>query len=138
MATFVLTNAYVSVGGTDLSDHIKSVTITESATEIDASVMGDEAIRRLAGARDVQATITFASDFAASKVDAKLTAALGVSTAIAIRPVNTTIGSTNPELQFNGMLFEHPIVDNSYNEEATVSATFKNADGAALVRDTTP
>ena len=41
MAAFVMTNASVSIAGTDLSDHVRSVTIDASVNLVDDTAMGD-------------------------------------------------------------------------------------------------
>ena len=43
MATRVLTDAFVSWAGVDLSDHVRSVTLTYSAELLDDTAMGDTA-----------------------------------------------------------------------------------------------
>ena len=41
MATLVLTNAYISVGGTVLSDHANSVTLNYESDSIEITAFGD-------------------------------------------------------------------------------------------------
>lgn len=138
MSIHVLKNARVSIDGNDLSNHVESVTIKNMVDLVEASVMGDAGKRRLAALADCSAEITFRQDYDASEVEAVLFPLLGSEVAVAIRPVNDTISSTNPEYQFNGMFAELPVVAGSVGQVHNTSVTIVNSDGAILVRDTTP
>ena len=133
----VLTDAFVSINGVDLSDHVQQVAINDDAELQDATAMGDAARRRLGGLRDWTLTLDFYQDFDAAKVDATLQPLIGVQTAIKVRESKTdAISATNPEYQGNGMLESYPIVAGSVGETHTVSVTFRGSDGVALIRAT--
>ena len=59
MATIALTDASVTVGGTDLSDHVASVTLELSGEPLDDSAMGDTWRSRIVGTKDSTWTINF-------------------------------------------------------------------------------
>ena len=82
MAQEVLTDAFISVNAVDLSDHVDTVTINYSAELVDATVMGDDGMRRLGGLKDWSVVVTFNQDFAASKVDATLFPQLKLATVV--------------------------------------------------------
>ena len=81
MSKLVLSEAYVSLGGTDLSDHLRSITLETSADVVDASCMTDTWKERLAGLKDWKLTLEFAQDFAAASVDATLFPLVGTAAA---------------------------------------------------------
>ena len=138
MSVEILTDAYVSINAVDLSDHVKSATLTPSVTLKDVTAMGDVAVRKLAGLKDAKLSVTFYNDWASGKVDATVWGVYGVQTALKFRKSKTdAISATNPEYQFNGMWSEYPIAAEVGNEALT-TITFELSDGAALVRDVTP
>jgi len=140
MAIEVLRDAFVSINAVDLSDHVSSVKMNMSYDAQEATVMGDTARRRLSGGiMEAGVEIEFRQDFASSKVDATLNGLLGVQTAIKVRKSKTdAISATNPEFQFNGIMFEYSPVGGGVGEVHNTSVKFDVSDGAAVVRDVTP
>ena len=136
MAFKVLTDAFVSIGGTDFSDHVKSVTLNYSAEVHDVTAMGDASRSRLAGLKDWSVDIEFYQDFADNSIDETLFDAVGVETAIKVRSSKTdAISATNPEYQGNGIMSSFPIVGAAVGEVVMTSVTFECSDGVALIRD---
>jgi len=124
MGKFVLNDAYVSINGVDLSDHVRSVTLNYSAAEIDVTCMGDGSINRIAGLKDWSAEIEFAQDFAASEVDATLFSLVGAASfPVAIRPTSAAVSATNPEFQGNAILTSYPPISGAVGELATTTIT---------------
>jgi hypothetical protein len=69
MAKEVIFDASVEIDGVDLSDHMRSVTITREAEEIDVTSMGSHAKERRQGLRGDQFEFEVFQDTAASSVD---------------------------------------------------------------------
>lgn len=137
MGAFVLTNAYLMVNAVDLSDHVISLEFPLEAELQDETAMGDTARSFLAGLTNGTCTVNFQQDFASAKVDATLFPLLGaVAFAVKIRPVNTTIATTNPEFQWNGLLKSYPPVSGTVGELAKAQAVFQLT--TAVTRDVTP
>jgi predicted secreted protein len=138
MAVFALTNAYVTVNAVDLSDHCKQVTIEMEADQLDSTGFGSTGWRSyIGGLKQGTVAFEFMDDFASSSVDATLWGAFntGTAVAVAVRPVNTTIATTNPEYQFNVLPQAHNL-GGSVGDLAAKSLTY-NLTGA-VTRDTTP
>ena len=72
MATFVFKNGYVMVNNVDLSDHVRSVSLSYSAADVEDNNMGDSTQQRLAGLKDWSLSVEFSQDYASGKVDATL------------------------------------------------------------------
>ena len=139
MVSKVALDFFVSINGVDLSDHVRSATLTDGVNIVDATAMGNAAMKRLAGLRDYSLTVEFEQDYAAGKTHATLVGLVGVETAIKVRHSKTdAISATNPEAQFNGMLESYPFMDASLDELHTISVTFQVSDGAVIVYDITP
>ena len=138
MAKLVFTDAVFTVGGTDLSDHVETVTLAYQADAVEVTAMGASAREYLSGLTDGTCQITFYQDYAASSVDATLFALVGASeSACTVKPTSGAISTSNPEFQFNAILTDYSgPVDASVGDAGQASATFQLT--SAVTRDTTP
>lgn len=99
MSKQVVTNAYLSIGGTDVSASLKSVSITRTADGVDVTTMnagGDRS--RLAGLKDWSLSAEFLNDFAAAALNSILFPLVGTSVAIEWRATNAVVSASNPKL----------------------------------------
>lgn len=133
MAVFANINAYVTVAGVDLSDHVVSVGWNESTDTVETVAMSDTLVTVKPTFSRGSISIEFQQDFAASNVYATLVAAKGTSVAVEYRPDAGTVGATNPTMQTNAIVSELPIADGSIGEVMTVSVTWP-FDGTAITR----
>lgn len=103
MTVLALVNEYVSFNSVDLSDHTTAATIAANADALDSTAMGDSWRENTGGLKAGTFNLTVLDDFAAGSIDATIWAAFAanVAVAVAVKPVNTTIATTNPEYQFN-------------------------------------
>jgi len=136
MATIVMYNAYVSIAGVDLSDHVRSLTLDAGQNLVDDTAMGDTFVSNAAGLATWSVTIEFLQDYASSKVDATLEGELGLAntTALIFFPSGSSIGSTNPKYSGTGILESYNPIAGSVGDQAMASATFQSA--SALTRAT--
>jgi hypothetical protein len=127
MAHFVATNAYLSVNGVVLSDHVESLSWPITTDSPEDTSMGDTARTYLVGLKDSTLTVNFRSDFAASDVYATLSGVYsgGAAVAVAVRAVNTTISATNPELQASAILTSWDPMALSIGDVSNTPATFQ-------------
>lgn len=137
MAVFALTNEYVTFNAVDLSDHCKAGNISAEGDELDSTTFGDTWREFLMGLKRGTFSIEALDDFASGSVDATIWSAFntGTAVAVAVRPVNGAISTTNPEYQFNVL----PKVWNlggSLGELAAKSLSFPIT--GAVTRDITP
>ena len=126
-------NAFLSIGGTDLSDHVKSVTINYSANMLDATVMGNATKINLAGLFDWSVNIEFLQEYGGTKVDDKLYPLIGGAAAeLIIKPTNAAVGATNPSFTGTGVLASYNPASGAHGSLHTATATFQAA--GTLVR----
>ena len=104
MSRLVLTNAFISVGGVDLSDHISSVTLNTTYDIVETTAFGDTAKKRVAGLADNSVSFEFHQDFATSSVEQTIYPLLGTAVSVEIRPVNTTVSTVNPKYSFSTLV----------------------------------
>ena len=137
MAKLVFTNAYLELGGTTLSDQVRSVTLNYSAAEVEATCMTQAGVARLGGLKDWSADIEFAQNFASSKADAVVGPLVGTTVAFLIRATTAAIGATNPAYSGVGIIFEYSPLSGTVGDLAVAPVTVKGSDGNALSRGTT-
>ncbi len=130
MAVFALTNAWVRVNGVDLSDHVSEVTVDTTANDVDVTAMGAGGKQRITGLRDDKFTMTMFSDFAASKVDATLSALLPTGTTsgslflVEVAANGTAISSTNPKYSGTCILTEYQPIGGKVGDAAMTPLSF--------------
>lgn len=127
MAVFAFTDAFVSVNGVDLSDHVRSVSIEAKADELDSTAMSATYRSRIGGLNDWSISIEFNQDFAGSEVDATIFPLLGSTTAIVVRPDSAGQSATNPTYSGSVLVSQYQPVGNAVGELATVSVTWPGA-----------
>jgi len=124
MARIVLTNAYVVFGTTDLSDHISSVTINTTYDIVETTAFGNTAKTRIAGLQDNSVSFEFHQDYATSSVEQTIYPLLGTAVTVAVKPVNTTTSTVNPQYSFSTLISEWTPLNGSVGELATASVTW--------------
>lgn len=128
MARIVLTDAFVTINGVNLSDHIASITLNQSNDVVETSAFSSTAAKtRVAGLGDHSVTLEFHQDFAAANVEATIngtTSLVGTTTAIVVRPTSAAVGATNPSYSFSALIAEWTPLSGSVGELATASVTW--------------
>src|SRR3990167_3083076 len=137
MAVVTFTSASVLVAGTDISDHVKEVTMDDGGEENDDTTVNMTAKSMTGGLPTPSVTLKMRQDYAASKTHALIRAAVNVSTAVVLRPVAATIRSaTNPDWQFTGKVLQYQPIAATAGQFQTPSVTFV-ATGTQLSEVTT-
>ena len=124
MSKFVLLTPVVTVGGVDLSDHIASVTITESYAEVATTAFGDSAVTRIAGLGDHSISLDFHEDFASGEVHATIAPLVGATSTVSVKPVNDTTSATNPIFSATILVTEWPLLNGAVGDLASASVTW--------------
>lgn len=125
MATLVLTNAYISVGGTVLSDLANSVTLNYESDSVEVTAFGDTGHKFTGGLQNNSCEIAFMQDYATSKVEATLYPLVGTTTTVIIKPNGSTTSATNPAYTLSTTyLASHTPVAGAVGELAMTSVTF--------------
>ncbi len=121
MAELILNDVSVVLNSVDLSDHVKSVTITYEAEEQDRTAMGDTARRRLGGLKDFSVTLNFNQDFDAGEVDATLFGIVGQVVPLVIKPTSGAVSAGNPSYSGDVLVRRYSPLDGSVGDLAEVS-----------------
>ena len=127
MSKLVLTDAFVSVGGNDISDHVRTVTLNYAAEEVDDTTMGDDTRTNLGGLKTWSLDLEVANDFAATEIDSIMFPLVGTAVAVIFRPTSAAKGTNNPEYTGTGMLSSYNPVGQSVGDLATAPITIVSA-----------
>lgn len=127
MAEFVMTDCQFRIGAssaslTDLSDHVRSVTVNYIAELQDKTAMGSSARKRISGLKDWNASVEFNQDYAASKVDAIYFPIVGTTGGfVVIKPHSSAVGGGNPRYSGAFVLGSYSPIAGAVGSLATVN-----------------
>lgn len=129
MARLVLTDAYVVLASTDISQYVTSVTLSSTLDVVETTSMGSTSRTRVAGLRDNQITLEFNQDFASGALETLIypsdaSSKIGTAVAMTVKPTSATTSSTNPSYSFSALITEWQSVSGSVGELATVSVSW--------------
>lgn len=97
MAAFALNNMFVSIDGNDLSDRVKSATLTLDSNQLNSTAMGDAWTESLGGVKSGTLALEFIDDYAAGETDAVLWPLFGGQPVdFVVRPDAGAVSATNP------------------------------------------
>lgn len=124
MAVFLQNDVQVTINSVDLTDHVASVTWTETAAELETTAMGDSNVTRIGGLKDGSCSLEFHQDFAAASVYATIVALIGSTTTVEVTPTSGSLSATNPKRSASVLVTEVPFIDGAVSDLATISVTW--------------
>jgi hypothetical protein len=136
VAKFVLRDAFILVNGSNLSDHCSSVTVQDSADQIDFTTFGPAAYKQYGqGFHDCQIDASFFSDFAAGSIHTLLQPvyAGGSAFGVEVRPTSAARSATNPAGTMTATLYGYTGIAGKVGDAANMDVVFANAGTAGLV-----
>lgn len=136
MASSVITDGFISLGGTDISAYVKSFSLPYGAEMLDDTAMGDDTRKNKGGLKTWSVDVTFKQDFADNLLDEILFPLVGTSVAVIMRPIKATVvGPSNPNYTGTGIVEKYSPFGNAVGELATTGITIQSA--GTLSRATT-
>jgi hypothetical protein len=138
VAKIVLKDAYVAVNGTAISDHCSSVTVEDTADEVEFTAFGAGYKEFGQGLHDATITFTVFQDYAASQVYSIFQPlyASGGTFSVEVRPTSAAASATNPKATMTSRLFTFNPIAGAVGDAATTDITCRNAGTAGLVMGT--
>lgn len=127
MATFVLTDASLTLNSVDLSDWVSSVTLSIEMDEQEDTAMGDSFRSRLGGLRDYTLDVEFFQDFANSAVDQTvypLILSQLTPTAFVLKATSSAVSATNPTYSGSVLVNQYDPVAGSVGDVASFSVSW--------------
>jgi len=135
MAVYCIATPQITINTVDLSDHLKDVSLTYEADEIETTSSGDTSKEFIAGLKSWKVDATLQQDYAASEVDATLFPLVGAAPfAVILKPTSAATAATNPKFTGNCILTSYPPMSGAVGELATVKITMRGS--GALTRAT--
>ena len=122
MAKLVLTNSNVTLGGTDVSAYVASVTLSISVNEVETTSFGTGAVTRVGGLQDNSVTLSMHQDYSA--IEGLVFPLIGGTTSLVIKPNGTAVGTANPSYTMTPLVTEWTPVNGAVGELATASITW--------------
>jgi len=122
MAKLVLTNSNVTLGGTDVSAYVASVTLSISVNEVETTSFGTGAVTRVGGLQDNSVTLDMHQDYSA--IEGLVYPLIGSTTSLVIKPNGTAVGTANPSYSMTPLVVEWTPVNGAVGELATASVTW--------------
>jgi len=132
--TTFLSNATVAIGAVDVSDQVKSVTLTVGYDSLETTAMGSNGHVFTQGLQNVEVTFTMFNSYGAGEIEATLYDVVGDgNTTLVISPSGTTESASNPEYTItNAMLASFTPINSTVGELSEVEVTFT---GGTFARD---
>jgi hypothetical protein len=125
MPRIVLTNAFISVGGVDLSDLVSSVSLSSTFDVIETSAFSSSATKtRVAGLADNSITLEFHQDYATGEVEQTIYPLLGTVAAVIVKPNGASTSAFNPSYSCQAVISEWTPVNGAVGELASASVSW--------------
>ncbi len=121
----VLTDAFISVGGTDISNMCNQVTLDYSADTPEKTGFGDDTHEMAAGGlKNWSLSLTANTDFDGAELDSVLFPLIGVEAAIIVRPTSAPVGVANPQFSGQAILASYTPVAGNIGDMANTPINF--------------
>ena len=122
MAKLVLTDANISLAGSDISADVAAVTLTSSAAEVETTAFGQGAVTRTGGLKDNSVTLEIHQEY--SSIEGLVYPLIGSTATIVIKPNGTAVGTANPSYTATVLVTEWTPVNGAVGELATASVSW--------------
>ena len=122
MAKLVLTNASISIGGTDVSNSVASVQIETSAEEVETTAFGSLGKTRVGGLLDTTVNLSMHNDYSA--IEGLVYPLIGSTTTVVIKPNGTAVGTANPSYTMTALVTGWNPINGAVGELNTVDVSW--------------
>ena len=124
MAKLVLTNASVTLNGTDISNDVAAVTLSTSAAEVPTTSFGSGgAVTRVAGLIDNSVTLSLHNEF--SSVEGLIYPLVGsTAVTIVIKASTAAVSTANPSFTASVLVTEWSPINGAVGELNTADVTW--------------
>jgi hypothetical protein len=120
-----LSNPVVTVNAVDLTDQVSASTLTRVIEALESTSFGKTARVYVSGLENSTLTLTAYNSFVATETYATLSALVGTSTTVKIKPTSAAASATNPEFTLTGCYLETlPLVNAALGALDTIDITF--------------
>lgn len=122
MAKLVLTNSFISIGGTDVSSSVASVQIETTADEVETTAFGSTGKTRVGGLLDTTVSLSLHNDYSA--VEGLVYPLIGSTTAVVVKPNGTAVSTANPSYTMSALVTGWNPINGAVGELNTVDVSW--------------
>jgi hypothetical protein len=122
-----LTDATFSIGGTDLSAALVSITINYEAESQDDTAMGDSTRSNAGGLKNWNIDATFNQDYDAGSVDATLFSSVGSLAQFIGKPSSGAVAATNPSYTGTALLQSYSPISGAVGDQHQITVNLVSA-----------
>ena len=123
MAKLVLTNANITIGGTDVSANVASVQIETSVDEVETTAFGPgNGKTRVGGLLDTTISLSLHNDYSA--VEGLIYPLIGSTTTVVVKPNGTAVSTANPSYTATVLVTGWSAVNGAVGELNTVDVSW--------------
>ena len=122
MAKLVLTDANITLAGSDISADVAAVTLSSSAAEVETTSFGVGAVTRVGGLKDNSVTLSIHNEY--SSIEGLIYPLIGSTASIVIKPNGTAVGTANPSYTATVLVTEWTPVNGAVGELNTADVTW--------------
>ena len=120
-----LSNPVVTVNAVDLTDQCTAATFSYRFDQLENTTFGKTNRSFQAGLSNCELTLTLYQSYAATETYATLSALVGTTTTVIVKPTSAADSATNPGFTLTGCyLTEMPVISATMGELSTVDVTF--------------
>lgn len=120
-----LSNPTVEVNSVSLTDQCTSAVFTERFDALEATAFGDTSRKFTSGLGNHELTLSLYLSYSASETYATLSALVGTTTNITVKPTDAATSATNPAMTLTGaLLSELPVLNATMGELSVIDVTF--------------
>lgn len=125
MAHMVLTAEFLSIDGTEISEHTKKAELAVEVEDKDVTTYASLGWKEvLGGLKSGELGCDFLQDFAAGELDALMWPMLGTVVPFVVKHDQSTTTTSNPAYSGNVLIKEWKPIEGSVGDEATVGVSF--------------
>ena len=122
MAKLVLTDANITLAGSDISADVAAVTLSSTSAEVETTAFGQGAVTRTGGLKDNSVTLEIHQEY--SSIEGLVYPLIGSTATIVIKPNGTAVGTANPSYTATVLVTEWTPVNGAVGELATASVSW--------------
>jgi hypothetical protein len=140
VAKHAVTNRYLAINGTAISDHCSAIEISDTADDVEVTSFSGSGYKEFVPAmKDAEITASIFADFAAASVNAMLQPLYqsGGTFSVEVRDDQSAVSATNPKATMTARLYQYAPISGAVGDAVSFDVTFRNAGTAGLVWGTT-
>ena len=127
-----------SYNAVDLTDHVKSCTVSYESEQIEITPMGATARTYTPGLRTDTIEVEWFQDFASAKVDATLNGIVGSASGatVIVQTSGSTVSATQPKYTMVGSPYNYQPISGTVGDASMTNTMFLPVAGGSITRGT--